>query len=457
MEERKDRVNFITNGDISKVIMKLSIPLMISNLIKTLYGITDGIFVARLSSEDYAATAFIWPLQFLFLALGIGISVASISLMSQRLGAGNKKEAKVYANHTLLISIVLGVVFAVLCYFIAPYAFKWMGAKGSFHEKSTLFLQINAIGLTFDLIFFGYQAILNAQGMTKPITIISAISSLTNVVLDPFFIFDNVLGLQGLGLGLRGAAYATVIAKILLVVIAVFVVKKSSEIEVSFKDFKFDSNVVRNMFSIAIPASLANSGEAIGFTILNKFIQSYGTTTLAAFSMGNRISDIVSQASMGIGMALTSIIGQNYGAGKEQRTKDIFKMANVMITFLSFFAAIILITFKDSLLSIFIKDRSEVELWMQASEYMYYSAAITFFMGYFAAINGYFQGLGKTKLTMILSLGRLWAFRLPVIMLLKSFTNLGSTGIWISMLFSNAITVFIGFDMYRKYNQAPSR
>lgn len=450
MSEKKSNVNFITTGNITKVIFTLSIPLMISNLIKTLYGITDGIYVAQLSSEDYAATSFTWPVLYLFIAIGLGVNVAATSLMSQRLGANRIKDYAIYARHTVILTTILGVVFSILGYFIAPFVVRWMGATGSFAEKSTIFLAVNSIGLVFDMMFFGYQAILNSQGRTKSTTIISTISSIINVVIDPFFIFESVLGLPGLNLGIKGAAVATVISKIFLVVLAIRVVRKESEIEVDLRDFKLNMRVMRNIFSIAIPASLGTSGEAIGFTVLNGFIQSYGTTTLAAFSMGNRLSDVFNQASMGVGMALTSIVGQNIGADKKQRADQIFKRANIIITFFSIITAFIILTFKDQLLSIFITDRSEVELWSQASEYMYFSAVITFFMGYFSAINGYFQGKGQTKFTMVLSLARLWGIRLPLIMILKAFTDLGSTGIWISMLVSNALTVIFGFIMYVK-------
>ncbi|UEB33657.1 MATE family efflux transporter [Finegoldia magna] len=450
MGNKKSNIEFITNGNITDVIFKLSIPLMISNLIKTLYGITDGIYVAQISSEDYAATSFTWPVLYLFIAVGLGVSVAATSLMSQRLGARKLKDCSIYAVHTLILTTVLGVFFSILGVITAPFIVRWMGATGSFEYKSYIFLAINSVGLLFDMIFFGYQSILNSQGRTKSMTIISTISSITNVVLDPFFIFDNVLGIPGLNMGLAGAAWATVLSKVLLVVFAIRVVKKESEIEVSFKNFKLDMGIIKHIFSIAIPASLGSSGEAIGFTVLNGFIQSYGTTTLAAFSMGNRLSDIFNQGAIGIGMALTSITGQNMGAGKKERSKDIFKRANVIITFFSLASAIIILLFKDQLLSIFIKDRSDIELWRQASEYMYFSAIITFFMGYFSAINGFFQGVGKTKLTMYLSLARLWVLRLPLIMILKSLTNLGSTGIWISMLVSNALTVIVGFIIYKR-------
>lgn len=447
---KKSNIDFITNGKITDVIFKLSIPLMISNLIKTLYGITDGIYVAQISSVDYAATSFTWPVLYLFIAVGLGVSVAATALMSQRLGARKLDDCSIYAGHTLVLTSFLGVIFSILGVITAPFIVRWMGATGSFEYKSYIFLAINSLGLLFDMIFFGYQAILNSQGRTKSMTIISTISSVANVILDPFFIFDSVLGIPGLNMGLAGAAWATVLSKVLLVVFAVRTVKKESEIEVSFKNFNFDMGIIKHIFSIAIPASLGSSGEAIGFTILNGFIQSYGTTTLAAFSMGNRLSDIFNQGSIGIGMALTSITGQNIGAGKKERSKQIFKRANIIITFFSLISAMIILVFKDQLLSIFIKDKSDIELWAQASEYMYYSAVITFFMGYFSAINGFFQGIGKTKLTMFLSLARLWALRLPLIVILKHLTNLESTGIWISMLVSNGLTVLIGFIIYSR-------
>lgn len=450
MSEKKSNINFITSGDINKVIFRLSVPLMISNLIQVLYTIVDGIYVANISSEDYASTNFIWPVLFLFIAVGLGVKVAATALMSQKLGAKKFTEARDYASHTIFITIVLGIIFSLAGFFIAPYIVRWMGAEGSFALKSEVFLSINALGLIFDIIFFGYQAILNSQGRTKTMTVVSAISSIVNVILDPFFIFDNVLGLKGLGMGIKGAAIATVISKVVLVIISIMAVKRESEIEVTFKGFSLDMDIIKDIFTMAIPASLGTGGEAIGFTILNGFIQSYGTTTLAAFSMGNRIADLFNQGAMGIGMALTSIIGQNYGAGEKERTRDIFKRANIIITFFSIFTAICILTFKEPLLSVFIKDKSEVELWRQASEYMNYTAIITFFMGYFAAIHGYFQGVGKTKFTMFLSLARLWLLRLPIIIILKNTTDLGSTGIWIAMLVSNGLTVAFGFLYYLK-------
>ncbi|MCI5839758.1 MAG: MATE family efflux transporter [Peptoniphilaceae bacterium] len=446
----KNSTEFITKGNINKVIFTLSIPLMFNSLIRTLYSLTDGIYVSRISSEDFAATSFSRPVIFLFISVGLGVGVASTALMAQSLGAKKDEKAKVYATYSVLISFVLGVIFSILGIIVTPFIIRWMGAKGSFFDKTYIYLVTSFSGIIFDMTYFGFQSILNSQGNTKAITIISAISSITNVILDPFFIFDKVLIFKGLNLGLMGAALATNVAKAFLVVMAIFVVKKESKIKLDFKNFKYDFKIVKQIFNLAVPISFGNSGEALGFTILNSFIQSYGTVTIAAFAIGNRLSDLVNQAAMGIGMSLTGITGQNIGAGNIKRTKAIFKRANFWITIFSMISALIILVFNNQLLSIFIKDNQETQLIKQASEYLAYTAGIIFFMGYFSSITGFFQGVGDTKITMIMSIARLWVLRLPLVRAFGKFSSLGSTGIWISMFISNFLIVLWGFIKYKQ-------
>lgn len=424
-------------------------PLMLNNLVRTLYNLTDGLFVAQISSEDFAATAFVWPLNFLFISIGMGIGIGATALIAQQMGGNQFQTAKHYADNTILLSLVLGFLAALIGYLATPSLIHLMGARDSLYEKSVLYLRINFIGLFFDFVYFGYQAILNAQGQTKAITLISIISSLTNVLLDPFFIFANVLGLPGLNMGIAGAAYATVISKIVLYVLAIWIVHQQSEIPVSVRKVKVDRQILTKICRVAFPSAMGYGGSALGFTVLNGLIASYGTNTLAAYSMVNRITDLLNQPQLGIGAALTSIIGQNIGSGNFDRAKAIFKRAIHLILGLSLISSIIVILGRYPILSIFIKGGADPELWSQALEYLYFSAFIIFFMGLFSALNGFFQGTGQTKYAMYMSVGRLWALRLPIIWLLGSLTDLGSMGIWVAMLLSNMLVVVYGFYVYR--------
>lgn len=449
MKNKQFDRNFITQGSLNKVILSISVPLMLNNLVRTLYNLTDGLFVAQISAEDFAATAFVWPLNFLFISIGMGIGIGATALIAQQMGGNHYQTAKYYADNTILLSLVLGFLAALIGYLATPSLIYWMGARDGLYEKSVIYLQINFIGLFFDFVYFGYQAILNAQGQTKSITVISIISSLTNVILDPLFIFDNVFGLPGLNLGIAGAAYATVISKIVLYLLAIRIVHKHSEISVSVRKVKVDRQIIRNISKVAVPSAMGYGGSALGFTVLNGLIASYGTNTLAAYSMVNRITDLLNQPQLGIGAALTSIIGQNIGSGNFNRAQAVFKRAAQLILGLSLISSLTVILGRYQILSIFIKGGADPELWSQALEYLYFAAFIIFFMGLFSALNGFFQGTGHTKYAMYMSVGRLWALRLPIIWLLGSFTDLGSMGIWIAMLLSNLLVVLYGFYVYR--------
>lgn len=450
MEQSKQ--NIMLEGDITKTIITLSAPLMFNNLIRTLYNLTDGLYVAQLSSDDFAATAFVWPLNFLFISLGMGIGIGATTLISQRLGARQYDKANQFAQNALNISLLVGLIVSIIGYFFSANFVSWMGGTGEFAVKSTTYLKINFIGLFFDFGYFAYQAFLNSEGNNKTITIISTISSLINVILDPILIFKTIplVNLPGFDMGIAGAAWATVFSKFVLLLLAVYVVRRHSQIKVRLLNREYNFPIIQDLAKIALPSSLGYSGAAMGFTVLNGLIQSYGTDTLAAFSMGNRLSDLLTQPQMGIGMALTSLIGQNIGARQFDRAKTIFKRTNLIIGLISIVSSILVYFFKQELLSLFIKDMSNQNLWNQAIEYLMFSTFIIFFMGFFSSYNGVFQGMGKTNYSMLMSIGRLWILRLPMIWLFSTFSNLGSTGIWISMLLSNGLTVLIAALIYRR-------
>lgn len=452
MKENIHDKDFMIKGSKLKVILFISAPLMFNNLVRTFYTVADGLFLAQLSAEDFAASSFTWPLNFLFISLGMGIGVAATALLSNFLGSQQYDRLQKYVDNTLLLTIGIGLLLSIIGYFATPWLHQMMGAKGVFLEKANTYLKVSFFGLTFDFGFFTYQALLNAQGNTKVTTVITAISMLTNIILDPIFIYDKIplINLPGLGMGIAGAAWATVVSKIVLYFMAEYVVRRQSDIQPSYRLFNFDGAVSKHILRLALPSSLGYGGSSLGFTLMNAVITSYGTNTLAAYSMVNRISDIVMQPQMGVGMALTSIIGQNMGAKLYDRARQIFNRAIQFILVMSLVSSAIILFFQEPILSVFIKETADMDLWIQSREYLSFTAGIIFFMGLFAAFNGYFQGCGQTKYSMFMTIGRLWVIRVPIIMFLRYFTNLGPTGIWISMLISNMLIVVWGFYIYRK-------
>ncbi len=432
--------------------MTLSFPLVISNVINTLYSLADGLWLAQLSSTQFAATSFVWPILFLFISLAIGMSIAGTSIIAQLIGAEQKKRASDYANHLIVMSIIVGIVVTIVGTLITPHILTWMGAGEDLYDYSLDYVRINIFGFVVDSLFFAFQAILNAQGKTKDTTIIGALSGIVNIVLDPILIFTNIpfINLPGLGLEVKGAAIATVISKVVAVAIGAYRINHDkSELDVSLKGFKWNRNMASHIMKVAFPTAIGRSSSALGFIIMNGFIISYGPQVVAAFSMVNRITDFWMQISMGIGAAMTSIIAQNIGAKQIDRAKETIKEAKVLVWITSLIGILILVFFTDGVLSIFVNKAKEPMVFAHALDYMKYDIFMIPPMGLFNIYLGIFQGTGKTRYSMNMSMGRLWFIRIPMVLIFKNFTGLEQTGIWISMLVSNIVIILYALTIFR--------
>lgn len=450
--ERVNRKDIILKGDMYKAIFYISVPLMINNLIHTLYNLADAMWVIRLGTVEFAATSFVGPVIMFFNALGMGISVAGTSILSQLIGSSKDDEANKYASQLIVISLLFSIFITLLGYWLSPYIVSWMGGSGELAVHSNTYLRICLLGFPFIFLFFMLNSILTAQGNTVITTILSAVSAIANVFLNPIFIFEEVplINMPGLGLGIAGAAIATVLSQSILLIGGVFLVKKySTNIRPSFKGFAFSKSKIKEIARVSIPASVGQTGASLGFMVLNSFIAGYGTVTLAAFGMGNRITNIIMQPPMGIGMGLTTIVGQNMGAKNMDRVYEAFKKALMITIIIGLIGTFILYFFNMTLVTIFSGSEDNVDVLREGAGYLKYIAISMPFMGMYSIFTGLFQGSGHTKYSMVMGIGRLWFVRLPLIIIFSKFTNLGSTGIWISMSISNFIICVYGYIVYK--------
>ena len=441
--EKLDRKELILNGNMYRVIIVLSLPIIINNFIQTLYNLADALWVSRLGSVEFAATSFVWPVIFLFISLGIGVSAAGTSILSQLIGASEYDEANDYASQLVVISLLFSILFALIGYILSPYIVRLMGGTGELAEHSNVYLKISFLGFPFVFLFFNFNSIMTSQGNTLAPTILSAISAVLNIILDPIFIFT-------LNLKVAGAAIATVLSQALLVFVGIYVLKKHSPIiYLNFKGFKFDKEKLKKIIEIGLPASIRQSGASLGFVVLNSFIASYGTATLAAFAMVNRITSLAMQPPMGIGAGLTSIVGQNMGANQMDRVHEAFRKS-IILTLIMSIIGMLIFWWKDSeIIGIFISSKDDVEVFNQGLTYLRYTLIILPLMGLFSIFQGLFQGSGHTKYSMAMAIGRLWFIRIPMILIFKHLTQLGATGIWVSMSSSNFLICLYGYIIYK--------
>ena len=283
----------ILQGPIVPVLFSVSVPLMVTNLINAIYNLTDGLWVAQISLIDFSATSFIWPPHYLFVSLGIGISIAGTAIISQLIGAGDKERAESYATHVFYFCLFLGVFFSIAGYFLAPSIVRWMGATGTLQKSATTYFSVLMTGFVFEMVYLSFYAILGAQGKTRVTTIISAISAVMNIVLDPLFMFARVplINVPGLGMGIAGAAWATVISQAVRMILGAVAIRSNiNEVRLRLRKTKLTTMQFGRLVRTGFPTALGQSSAALGFTLMHSLIVAYGDATITAYAAVNRVT-----------------------------------------------------------------------------------------------------------------------------------------------------------------------
>ncbi len=422
-----------------RVILTLSGPVMLNNFIQTLYNLADTYFVSLLGTLEVAAVSFIWPVIFLMMAFGIGLNVAGTSLISQHIGSGDQETARKTAGALLSFSLLLSVVLGFLGYLVSPLILRAMGA-GELYDHAYTFLSILFIGMPTMYVMFAYNAIKTGLGDTMRPMIIGGLSVVSNIILDPLFMFT-------LGMGLKGAAYATVLARGVFGIYAISTLfAPGQSFRLRLDDLKLRKDMLTDLIRIGAPASIGQSTSSVGFIVMNAFIKSFGVTTLAAFAIGNRISSLVMMPAMGVGAALATIVGQNLGAGNPDRAKQAVRFSSILTTAIFVLGGAVIMYFAKQVVGVFTVDP---EVLAQGAYYLVLITASLPVFGIFQILVGTFQGSGHTTSAMIMQFGRLWGLRIPMILILKQFSHLGSNAVWYAMVMSNVIITLIGYGIYR--------
>lgn len=436
----KEKRQMILNGPLTKVILMLSLPIMASNLIQTLYNLTDTYFVSKLGTTQMAAMQISFPLIFLMISVGSGLSIGGIALISQYVGADSRRDARKIAGQLLTASVIGAVGVAILGATFADNILKLMNAEGDLLKYAATFLRIMFLGAPTIMITFAFNGIKQGEGDMITPMILSSLSVVLNIVLDPIFIFV-------LDLGIAGAAYATVLSRGIFNIIALYILfsKKHNTLKIKLKDLKIDMVYLSSIISVGLPAAIGQSTTALGFAVLNSFIISYGELIVTSFAIGNRINSVIFMPAMGIGGALSTIIGQNIGANQIKRANEAFLKSAGLASAIMIVGAAIMYPFAEFLVGIFTDDPYIIK---ESSQYLKLILISIPIFGIFNCLTGLFQGSGHTISAMFINMGRLWALRIPMILLLRFFQLTDPIYIWYAMISSNFIIVLIGLMMY---------
>lgn len=436
----KEKQKFILEGSMPKVILALATPIMFNNLIQTLYNLADTYWVSKLGTTSMAAITLVFPVVFLTLSVGMGINVAGTALISQYIGSNRENDGKRIASQMVSFALILSLFLSIIGYFSTPFIIRAMGGEGGVFTQSTEYLSLMFWEMPGMFLILVYTAIKQAQGDTFTPMILNVAGVVLNIILDPIFILV-------LGLGIKGAAIATVFSRTIFAIYAIYTLfSNKNGIYLEKSNLKLDKKTLREIINISLPASLGQSAAALGFIILNSVVISYGENTLAAFGVGNRINSLILMPAQGIGSSLATIIGQNLGAYKKDRAKLAFNTSIKLTTSFMILGGITIFMLSQNIVSIFVQNDPDV--FNQATNYLRLISLSLPLMGFFQVFVGTFQGSGHTIYAMIMNMGRLWALRLPMIIIFKKYTSWGSSGVWYAMVLSNLFICVFGLTVY---------
>lgn len=449
-KDDRRRYLILKDPNIYKGLLILSLPVMLNNFLRTVHDFVDMFFVSKIaghSSDAISSISVTFPVFFTFISLGMGLGIAGTALISQLVGSDQRQEARKYATNLFLIALILGVLLNVLAYIGAPTIIKTMGVTGYTLEKATAYLRIRSFELVSLFVFYAFTSIRQSDGDTMTPVIFGVITLVLNTALSPIFV-------TVLGFGVEGAAYATLIGNTVIMPFILYQIFYSKTgLTISFKESFVGRLVQKDIIKLALPASTGQSITAIGFYVMNTVIVSYGIQTVAAFSVGNRISSIILHPVMAIGGVLAAYIGQNVGNADPERARESFKKAMVLAIGIMSILSFGLMFFREPLAGIFLAD--DPVAFDLSVKYLFYLLIGLPLMGIFTVFIGAFNGTGKTKYTFIVSVTRLWLLRIPLIIFFRNFTDLGSGGVWTAMLISNFIIAFVSFFFYLKVDYKP--
>ncbi len=431
----------ILQGNIRKALIALALPVIFGNAIQTLYQVVDMYWVSRLADGDNAVAAinFVWPLIFVTIAFGIGMNIAGTSIVSQFVGMKNEAAAKKVAGQLVSFSFVFSFILGMLGVIWGRDILSLLGADGTMLEYGWQFLSIIFAGMPAMFVFFAFQSIKQGQGDTLTPMLLGGSSVVLNIILDPIFMFT-------LDMGMAGAAWATVVSRALATVAGMYLLFFTNNgIRPLFSDLRFNPRVLKTIIRVGLPAGVGHSVEGFGFMLLNVFVLSFGSFTIAAFGIGNKINSLVLMPAMGIGAALAAVVGQNLGADQVDRAvlavKESIKLSVIALAV----GGLAIFPLAPTLVGIFSNNPVVLE---QGIYYVRLIGLSIPLMGIFQSFVGAFQGSGHTVTAMLITTGRLWGLRIPLVLLLKSFTTLAERSVWFAMVGSNLLICLIAFAVF---------
>lgn len=435
----------LLSGSIPGALLRLSLPVMATFLLQTLYSMADAFWLGKLGREAISAPGISFPILFFFVSLGAGFSVAGTALVSQYTGSGQKDQADLAAGQTLIFLLMGAVIISLAGVMASGSILRLMQTPADVFVNAHLYLRVLFVGIPFMAISFVYGGIMRGVGDAVTPMIIDIATNLLNILLDPFFIF-------GWGffprMGVAGAALVTVGCRFLASAACVaLLISGTRGLKVRWPQMRPRWNYLGRIMRIGMPAAIGQSGASLGFMVTQGFVNSFGSAVVGAFTVAVRVIHLINVPGMGFSAGASALIGQNLGAGQIKRAeKTVWWGVGMVAAFLAVGCSLLVFA-SEPIIRLFINDPEVIAEGIVLFRVISYSV---FFFGIIMVVFGAFQGSGKTTPVMVLSLTRLWLLRIPLAYLFSFILAWGHLGIWWGMFISNVVISLLGLYWFSR-------
>ncbi len=413
----------LTVGKEGKQILLFALPVLAATIFQQLYNVVDSIIVGNyIGKEALAAVGASFPVIFVTISLIIGISTGISVVISQYFGAKEFDSVVKAINTFYAFIFVASIVLSLFGVYFARDIFVALKLPADVLNDAVDYLQIYLGGLILMFAFYGTNAILRGMGDSKTPLYFTIFSTLLNIVLDLVFVIV-------FGWGIKGVAYASVIAQGISFIMATYFINRGeSLIHFSIRGFKFDYEIFMKSLKIGLPTGLQQSFVALGMIFIMRIVNDFGTNAIAAYTAASRLDAFASMPAMAFSSAIATFVGQNIGANKIERVRKGFIMTLSFTSILSVTVSISMYFFGKELIMLFSKDQDVIEI-----GYRYLVIVSSFYVLFTAMFStqGLLRGAGDTLIPMFITLISLWILRIPLSYYLSrpSF-GLGTDGIW---------------------------
>ena len=434
---------FMKEKPILGLVLSMSLPMVLSMLVNSLYNIVDSYFVASISEEAMTALSLVYPIQNLINAITIGFGVGINATIAFYLGAQRKEQADRAASAGFFINAVQSLILMIICLLVMPGFLRLYSKDTGVIDYALRYSRIVfafAVMISFSLSF---EKIFQAVGRMKVSMVSLMAGCISNIILDPLLIF-------GVGpfpaMGIEGAALATGIGQTVSVAVYLIIyVVRPIPVRITRKALSLEKDVLSRIYSVGIPATLNLAVPSLTISALNAVLAGFSDVYVLVLGVYYKLQTFLYLTANGIVQGIRPLVGYNYGAGEEQRVRKIYRTALTLAAVIMAFGTVICLMFPEELFGLFTKNASTVEMGAQALRLI----SAGFLVSSVSIISGgVLEGLGQGVQSLVISLLRYLVLLVPAGFVLSRF--LGAVGVWNGFWLTEWVTAAAAFVIYKK-------